>query len=101
MIAGARIGFDPALPWSVMIALAVIAAIAFGVYVWRRGGAPWLRIGGFVLLFIGLMQPQWVRETREPADDVALVVVDQSESLALAGRREAARAAGDAMAERL
>ena len=47
------------------------------------------------------MQPQWVRETREPADDVALVVIDQSESLALAGRREAARAAGDAMAERL
>jgi hypothetical protein len=101
MIAGARIGFDPALPWSVMIALAVIAAIAFGVYVWRRGGASWLRVGGFVLLFIGLMQPQWVRETREPADDVALVVVDQSESLALAGRREAARAAGDAIAERL
>jgi hypothetical protein len=32
---------------------------------------------------------------------VALVVVDQSESLALAGRRNAARAAGDAIVERL
>jgi hypothetical protein len=101
MIAGTRIGFDPALPWIVMITLGVIAVFALGFYIWRGGGAPLLRAGGLTLLFIGLMQPQWVRETREPADDVALVVVDQSESLALAGRRDAARAAGDAMAERL
>jgi hypothetical protein len=101
MIAGVRIGFDPALPWSVMIALGVIAVLALGVYLWRGGGAPILRAAGLALLFIGLMQPQWVRETREPAEDVALVVIDQSESLALAGRREAARTAGEAMAERL
>jgi hypothetical protein len=101
MIAGSRIGFDPALPLSVIVALGVLAALALGIYIWRGGGAPWWRIAGLVLLFIGLMQPQWVREAREPADDVALVIVDQSESLALAGRREAARAAGDAMAERL
>ncbi|ANP45589.1 hypothetical protein [Candidatus Viadribacter manganicus] len=101
MIAGARIGFDPALPWSAMIALCVIGAIALGIYVWRGGGAPVSRGLGLAFLFLGLMQPQWVRETREPADDVALIVVDQSESLALSGRREAARAAGDAMAQRL
>lgn len=101
MIAGARIGFDPALPASAMIALGVIAGLAWAVYVWRGGGAPVLRALGLVLLFIGLMQPQWVRETREPAEDVALVVIDQSESLGLAGRRDAARAAGDAMARRL
>ncbi|MGD9981284.1 MAG: hypothetical protein AB7H66_06965 [Hyphomonadaceae bacterium] len=101
MIAGARIGFDPALPWSVMIALGAIAAIALGIYIWRSGGAPVSRGLGLAFLFLGLMQPQWVRETREPAEDVALIVVDQSESLALAGRREAARAAGDAMAQRL
>jgi len=101
MIAGARIGFDPALPWSVMIALGVLSVLALAFYAWRGGGATLWRAAGLALLFIGLMQPQWVRETREPADDVALVVVDQSESLALAGRREAARAAGDAMAERL
>lgn len=101
MIAGSRIGFDPALPLWVTIALGVIALIAWGVYLWRGGSAPWLRLAGLVFLFIALMQPQWVREAREPADDVALVVVDQSESLLLAGRRDAARAAGDEMAERL
>ena len=101
MIAGSRIGFDPALPVSVMIALGVVAALALGVYIWRDGGAPVSRGLGLAFLFLGLMQPQWVRETREPAEDVVLVVVDQSESLTLAGRREAARAAGDAMAQRL
>jgi hypothetical protein len=101
MIAGARIGFDPALPTSVMIALGVLALVSLGVYVWRGGGAPILRFAGLAFVFLGLTQPQWVRETREPANDVALIVVDQSESLALAGRRDAARAAGDAMAERL
>jgi hypothetical protein len=101
MIAGSRIGFDPALPLGVTLALGGVALVAWGIYLWRGGGAPWLRAAGLMFLFIALMQPQWVRETREPADDVALVVVDQSESLLLAGRRDAARAAGDAIAERL
>ncbi len=101
MIGASRIGFDPALPQGVLIALGVIAVLGLAFYAWRRGGAPILRTAGLAFLFLGLMQPQWVRETREPAQDIALVVVDQSESLALAGRREAARAAGDAMAERL
>jgi hypothetical protein len=101
MIAGARIGFDPALPWSVTIVVGAIALVALGVYLWRGGGAPISRALGLAFLFLGLMQPQWVRETREPAEDVALIVVDQSESLALAGRRDAARTAADAMAQRL
>jgi len=96
-----RIGFDPALPFWAMAALGAVAAIAWAVYLWRGGGAPMLRLAGFAFLFLGLMQPQLVREAREPADDVALLVIDQSESLALAGRLEAARAAGEAMAERL
>jgi hypothetical protein len=101
MIAGSRIGLDPALPLGMAIALGVIAVAAFAFYVWRGGGAPISRLLGLAFLFLGLLQPQWVRETREPAEDVALVVVDQSESLALAGRRDAARAAGDTMAQRL
>jgi hypothetical protein len=101
LIAGARIAFDPALPALALFALAALAVLSFALYIWRRGGAPILRALGVAFVFLGLMQPQWVRETREPAEDVALVVVDQSESLALAGRREAARAAGDRIAERL
>jgi hypothetical protein len=101
MIAGARIAFDPALPMPALIALASLAALSFALYIWRGGGAPVLRALGIAFVFLGVSQPQWVRETREPAEDVALVVIDQSESLALAGRREAARTAGDAIAQRL
>ncbi len=101
MIGAQRIGFDPALPIGALVALGIIALIAWGVYLMRGGGAPILRALGLALLFLGLLQPQWVRERREPADDVALVLIDQSESLALAGRRDAARHAGDAIAERL
>jgi len=101
MIGAWRIGFDPALASAALWALGAIALISLGFYVWRKGGAPILRVAGLAFVFLGLMQPQWVRETREPAEDVALIVVDQSESLGLAGRREAARAAGDAMARAL
>ncbi len=101
MIGAWRIGFDPALPSAALIALAVLALASFGIYLWRRGNAPILRGLGIAFVFLGLMQPQWVSETREPAEDVALIVVDQSESLGLAGRRDAARAAGDAMAAAL
>ncbi len=98
MIAGSRIGFDPALSRDALIALGVLALVSLTIYIWRGGGAPFSRALGLGFVFLALMQPQWVRETREPADDVALVVVDQSESLTLAGRSEAARNAGEAMA---
>src|SRR5262249_6637262 len=98
VIAGQRIGFDPALPLQALMALGAIGLIAWVVYVWRGGGAPVLRLLGLAFVLVGLGQPQWVRETRQSANDVALLVVDQSESLALAGRRDAARAAGDAIA---
>jgi hypothetical protein len=96
-----RIGFDPALPWPWIAALGAFAAILLGIYAWRTGGAPFSRALGFILIFIGLAQPLWVRETRQPASDVAVVLVDQSESLALAGRAEAARRAAQEIERRL
>ena len=101
MIGAARIGFDPALPLSAMIALGVLALLAWSFYVWRGGGVKFLRALGLAFVFLALAQPQWVRERREPAEDVALVLIDQSESMTLAGRGEAARTAGDAIAARL
>ncbi|MGE0828090.1 MAG: hypothetical protein AB7O04_01915 [Hyphomonadaceae bacterium] len=96
-----RLGFDPALPWPWIAALAVLAGLGLAFYAWRRGGAPISRALGLIFILIGLAQPMWVRETREPAEDVALVLIDQSESLALAGRAEAARRAGQRIAQSL
>jgi hypothetical protein len=101
MIGAARLGFDPALPLSAIIALGAIALVALAIYVWRGGGAPILHALGIAFVLAGLLQPQWVRERRQPANDVALVLVDQSDSLALAGRLDAARRAGDTIGTRL
>jgi hypothetical protein len=101
MIGAARLGFDPALPLSWLIALGALALISWGIYVWRGGGAPVLRLAGLAFVIVGLTQPQWVREAREAANDVALLLVDQSESLALAGRLDAAQKAGEKLASEL
>ncbi len=101
MIGAFRIGWDPSLPWAWIIALAILAALTLAVYTWRRGGAPINRALGILLILIGIAQPQWVRERREPANDVALILIDQSESLALAGRADAAQRAGQRIAEQL
>jgi hypothetical protein len=96
-----RLAFDPAIPWTLWITLALLAALSLGFYIWRGGRAPILRGAGLALLLLGLAQPLLVRETREPANDVAALIVDQSESLALAGRLDAARTAGAELARRL
>lgn len=96
-----RIAFDPALPWPWLIALASAMALVWGLYVWRGGRAPVSRALGLLLVLIGIAQPTFVRERREAATDIAALIVDQSESLALAGRRDAARAAGERLAAQL
>ncbi len=101
MIAASRLGFDPALPLGALAALGIGAALLLLFYAWRRGGAPVLRGLGLLFIVIGLLQPMWVRERRAPARDIALILVDQSESLALAGRAAAARAAGQTLAAQL
>ncbi|MBL8551446.1 MAG: hypothetical protein JNJ73_15785 [Hyphomonadaceae bacterium] len=101
MIPASRLGFDPTLPIPWIVALAAFALVGLGVYIWRKGGAPITRGLGLLFIIVGLLQPMWVRETRESAADIALVLIDQSESLSLAGRNEAARRAGQAIAAQL
>ncbi len=101
MIPADRLAFDPAIGWTALIVVGVVCAVLFCVYAAFGGRARGLRGAGLALVLIGLAQPTLVRETREPADDIAALIIDQSESLALAGRLDAARAAGAALAQRL
>ncbi|MBI1251894.1 MAG: hypothetical protein GC189_10510 [Alphaproteobacteria bacterium] len=96
-----RITLAPTLsaPWLIALAFAAVAFLA--VYVWRGGEAPISRAIGLGFIFLGLLQPMWVREARVAAPDAALVLIDQSESLEAAGRTQAARRAGEAIAQRL
>lgn len=96
-----RIAFDPALPWAWLWAVAALCALFLAGYIFRGGKAPVSRTLGVALILAGIAQPMIVREQREPASDIAAVIVDQSESLTLAGRREAARAAAERIAAEL
>lgn len=100
MMAG-RIAFDPQLPWLWLFIVAAGAALFWLGYTLRGGKAPVSRALGLLLILIGIAQPMYVQERREPASDIVALVVDQSESLALAGRKDAARAAGERLANQL
>lgn len=100
MTAG-RIAFDPSLPWLWLLLIAGGAALFWLGYTLRGGKAPVSRALGLALILIGIAQPMYVQERREPASDIVALVVDQSESLALAGRKDSARAAGERLANQL
>lgn len=101
MISAGSLGFDPLLPRPILIGLLALSVACLGLYAWRGGKASLTRIGGLGLLLLALAGPQWIREGREPASDIVTLLVDQSDSLRLAGRLEATKQAGEALAQRL
>ncbi|MDI3305574.1 MAG: hypothetical protein QJR07_00605 [Acetobacteraceae bacterium] len=100
----AGIDFAPVLPVWLIATLGVLALLALLPALWRRArGAP-LRALVFSLLLLALGNPRLVNETREVRPDVALLVVDHSDSARIDRRAagiEAARAAIEARAAKL
>ncbi|PWS37949.1 hypothetical protein DFH01_01135 [Falsiroseomonas bella] len=112
----AGLDFAPVIPAWLLIALAVVALLALAPALIRIGvtgegkrrlvparGAL-LRLAAFAALVLALANPRLVEETRETRPDIALLVVDRSDSATLGPRAaqiEAARAALDARAKRL
>jgi hypothetical protein len=110
----AGVDFAPVLPVGLLGALAALAALALAAALVRRdpggalrlapAGGLALRAGCFALLLLALANPRLVEETRETRPDIALLVVDRSDSARLGDRAaqiEAARAAIEARAARL
>jgi len=91
----AGIDFAPILPLWLLATLAAIAVLALIPAVWRRArGAIW-RAAVFALLLLALGNPRLVQETREIRPDIALLLVDRSDSARIGNRAtqlEAARA---------
>ncbi len=88
-----QITLFPLLAWPVLAALGVVclAAVAFG-FALRARGAAW-RGAGFLLLFLLLSGPHYVAHTLRPLPDVAVLAVDRSQSMSIAGRTALADAA--------
>lgn len=82
-----RVDFAPMIPWEGIYAFAAIIAVIFilSLFVYRRGIA--LRFIAAACLLLALMNPSILEEKREAADDVAVMVIDDSASQRF-GQRE-------------
>ncbi len=70
----------PAFAWEIIAFLALTAAALICLAMVRRArGAGW-RALAFALLVLALANPSLVKEQRQPLDDIALVVIDESTS---------------------
>ena len=100
----AGLDFAPVLPLWLIAAAALLALLALAPALWRRArGTAW-RALTFALVLLALANPRLVEESRETRPDIALLVVDRSDSAALGTRPaqiEAARREIEARAARL
>jgi len=81
-----NIFFQPllGLPFIILFAVAALAIIGFGFYARARGMI--LRSAGGALLVLALLNPVLHLDEREPVKDIALLVVDHSDSQKLGTR---------------
>ncbi len=90
----AGIDFAPVLPlWLLGLATA-LALLALAPAAWRRARGVIWRAVTFALILLALANPRLVEETRETRPDIALLVVDRSDSAHIGNRAtqiEAAR----------
>ncbi|WP_431284699.1 hypothetical protein ACQW02_07780 [Humitalea sp. 24SJ18S-53] len=95
------IDFAPALPWWLLAALAAVAVIATGFAVWRGARGAWWRAAAFAAVLLALGNPRLREETRETRPDIAVVLVDESDSTRVAGREARIAAARTAVTQRM
>ncbi len=74
------------MPLPLLIALAVLCVLALAPAVWRRARGVWWRAACFAVVLLWLAGPRLVRETREALSDIAVMVVDQTASMAVGDR---------------
>jgi hypothetical protein len=93
--------FAPHVPLPVLWALIALAAVFVGYGFVMRARGAWARGFAFLALILALANPLMVRENREPLSDVAVIVVDHSQSMQIGTRRAEADKAAAELAARL
>ena len=81
------VAFDPLLGWPLLAVLGGVGLVL--VLLGLRAGARgtiW-RLGSVLVVLAALANPALIEEQRKPIADVALVVVDDSDSMAIGDRR--------------
>lgn len=93
--------FDPLLPWSLIVVVAVLAACAVGLAL-LRGLNGWALRGLAALVVIGALSgPSYQQEDRAPLTDIVLLLEDRTASQRLSDRPEQTDTAANALAEQL
>lgn len=95
------IAFDPLLPWPVLAVLGGVGLVL--VLLGLRAGARgtiW-RLGSIAVVLAALANPALIEEQRKPIADVALVVIDDSDSMAIGERRRQVQTAREALKRKL
>ncbi|OYV32318.1 MAG: hypothetical protein B7Z80_27310, partial [Rhodospirillales bacterium 20-64-7] len=87
------LSFAPLLPLPALAALAVLALALCLLSAIRRARGTLLRLLGFAALLATLAGPSWISTTTTPLPDVALVLVDHSQSMEIGSRAAQAAAA--------
>ncbi len=95
------IAFDPLLPWPVLAVLGAIGLVL--VLLGLRAGARgtiW-RLGSIAVVLAALANPALIEEQRKPIADVALIVIDDSDSMAIGERRKQVQAVRESLKRKL
>ncbi|MFZ5780675.1 MAG: hypothetical protein ACOY4R_10800 [Pseudomonadota bacterium] len=95
------VAFDPLLPWEYLAAAGVVglALVLLGLRARARGTL--LRLGSLIVVLAALANPSLIEEQRKPIADVALVMVDDSDSMSIGERRQQVQAAREALKRKL
>jgi hypothetical protein len=80
--------FIPFVPWPVFWAVAAAGLVLLSLLFWRSRRGAVLRALSFLLLLLAIANPHLKQEDREPLNDVVAVVVDDTQSQAIAGRTQ-------------
>ena len=95
------ITFAPVFDWPWLAVAAALTVVLTALGLWRGARGTWARAFGAAILIAALANPTLVAEDRDPRDDIALIVVDESPSQSIGDREEISRAATDALVERM
>ena len=95
------IEFIPFVPWPVLWIIAGIGAVLLAALFWRARRGAVLRLLTFAMLLLAMANPHLKQEDREPLNDIVAVVVDDSQSQAIAGRTEHTETVRKVLEERL
>ena len=87
------LAWAPFLPWPLLAALALAPVALLALSLWRRAGGAWWRAGATAILLLILANPSLVTEQREALTDIAVVLVDESQSQRIAPRTAQSEAA--------